>query len=130
MADSPETREVRRPVQVFMDVDRLFTDREPAKGGGGRDFFAGDDTGFRRHKRAIRQKLSDVAASMHRKHEATDFVHVRMKEKALAKSHRPIGALFTAQNGFALVGGDSIGDMVFQATPEAMTKLDQQVEAR
>src|SRR5688572_25234054 len=97
---------IRRPVQVFLDMERLLADRQPVRGVSRTDFFEGDDAGFTRHKRAMRGKIGDVASTLRRRRQAADFVHVRMKEMALAKSHRPIGALFTPDNGFSLVGGD------------------------
>ena len=53
-----------------------------------------------------------------------------MREDALAKSYRPIGNLFAARNNFALVGGGDIGEMFFQATPEALYALDSLVSQR
>jgi hypothetical protein len=48
---------------------------------------------------------------------------VQMSEEGLAKSYRPLEALFTAPHRFALVGGAAAGQMFFQATPDGLEQL-------
>lgn len=63
-------------------------------------------------------------------HSALGFVLVQMREDALAKSYRPTERLFCERNRFALVGGRGIGEMFFQATPDALDALDKLVAER
>ena len=53
-----------------------------------------------------------------------------MREEGLGKSYRPLGALFTRRNSFALVGGADIGEMYFQSTPDALDRLSELIEDR
>ena len=120
-----------RPIQVFMGT-RQFIDRKEPKpfGGGATDFFAGDDAGFARHKERLRGRMKAVAAGLRRTGQPMGFVKVVQREQALAKSHRPLGSLFSRGHRFALVGADAVGEMLFQATPDALDQLDRIVEQR
>jgi Subtilase family len=119
-----------RPIQVFLDTRRLI--QTPAMGtrGPNKDFFAGDNVGFERHKRRIRKKIADVQTNLAAQGDPAGFVLVLMSEEGLGKSYRPLRALFTPRNSFALVGGGDIGEMYFQATPEALDRLGALIEAR
>lgn len=126
MAEEPLTR----PIQVFLDTRRLI--QTPAAGtrGPNKDFFADDNVGFERHKRRIRKKIADVRANLAAQGDPAGFVLVQMSEEGLGKSYRPLRALFTPRNSFALVGGGDIGEMYFQATPQALDRLGALIEAR
>ena len=113
-----------RPVQVFMNTD-AFIGFPPQRGGGGsqRDFFVGDDEGFVRHKQIMKESVAGVSDAIRRRRERVNFVHVQMREDALAKSHRPVDRLFTPQGGFGLVAGGRAGELVFQCTPQGLDGL-------
>ncbi|MBX9846208.1 MAG: S8 family peptidase [Xanthobacteraceae bacterium] len=119
-----------RPVQVFLDTRRFIRLEEPRGGGGAKDFFAGNDRGFKEHKKRIRSRLQAVSVAIKSQREAAGFMRVQMREDALAKSYRPLHALFTESHGFALVGSGRVGEMIFQATPRALDRLDKLVEER
>lgn len=118
------------PIQVFLNTRQFIQVQKKTAGGGNRDFFAGDDRAFARHKERMRQKVKDAASSLRREGQAAGFVVVQMREEALAKSYRPIGALFSQGHKFGLVGGGRIGEMYFQCTPEALDRLDTIIEQR
>lgn len=59
-----------------------------------------------------------------------DFLRVQMRGEALGKSYRPIVSLFTELHGFALVGADRVGEMIFQVTPEALRALATLIEIK
>jgi hypothetical protein len=119
-----EKPQPQRPVQVFMNT-QAFIDFPPLRSGGGsqRDFFAEDDAGFIRHKEAMKEQVAGVSDAVRRRGEKVSFVHVFMREDALAKSHRPVDRLFTSQNGFGLVAGGRAGELVFQCTPQGLDRL-------
>ena len=125
-----EQHTVSRPIQVFLNTGQFISLREIRQRGGNREFFAGDNPGFSRHKSAMRQKIQDTSATLHRNRQAAGFVIVQMRDEALAKSYRPLNALFSPANRFRLVGGGSIGEMFFQCTPDALDRLDYRIEAR
>ena len=119
-----------RPIQVFLDTGQFISLRESRPGGGNRDFFNGDNPGFSRHKSTMRQRIRDASATLRRDDRAAGFVIVQMRETALAKSYRPLNALFSRRNSFRLVGGGRIGQIFFQCTPDALDSLDHRIETR
>ena len=119
-----------RPIQVFLNTGQFISLRENRQRGGNRDFFEGDNLGFSRHKSRMRQKLQDAAATLRRDSQSAAFVIVQMREEALAKSYRPLNALFSPTNSFRLVGGGGIGEIFLQCTPAALDRLDSRIEAR
>ena len=125
-----EQDNVSRPIQVFLDTGQFISLRESRPGGGNRDFFVGDNPGFSRHKSAMRQRIRDASATLRRDGQAAGFVIVQMREAALAKSYRPLNALFSRANSFRLVGGGGIGENFFQCTPSALDRLDHRIETR
>ena len=119
-----------RPIQVFLDTGQFISLRESRQRGGNRDFFDGDNSGFSRHKSAMRQRIQDASLSLRRDGQAAGFAIVQMREEALAKSYRPLNALFSRANSFRLVGGGGIGEIFFQCTPDALDRLDHRIESR
>lgn len=124
-------RQDTRPIQVFLDT-RRFIEIEEAQpfGGGAKDFFAGNDRGFATHKARINGRVTSVADAMRRSGQPAGFIKVKQREAALAKSHRPLGSLFTEANQFSLVGGEGVGEMLFQATPQALDRLAKIIDTK
>lgn len=120
-----------RPVQVFLDTKK-FISIPPSvnRPRGHKDFYAGNDRGFAVQKGRIRKRLIDIAQAMQSRNEPAGFIRVQMKDDALAKSYRPLNALFTEQNRFAFVGTERVGEILFQATPKALERLEAIVEAK
>lgn len=113
-----------RPIQVFLDAKRFIELPEPQPfRGGAKDFFAGNNRAFVEHKKTITTRVTGAATSMKRAHQPAGFIKVRQREEALAKSHRPLGSLFTTSHAFALVGASEVGELLFQATPDALDRL-------
>ena len=113
-----------RPIQVFLDTKRFIELEVPQPfGGGAKDFFKDNDKGFAEHKIRLLAKLTSISDALKRKKKPAGFIKVRQREQALAKSHRPLGQLFTAAHRFALVGADSVGELVFQTTPDSLSRL-------
>ncbi len=119
-----------RPIQVFLDTQRLIQVQPTGTFGPSHDFFAGDNYGFQRHKARIREQLQSASQGLRAASDPAGFVMVQMREEGLAKSYRPLGRLFTAPHRFALVGGAAIGQMYFQATPDALEQLQTMIELR
>lgn len=118
------------PVQVFLNTDQFFTSSPPRQRGGNRDFFAGENDAFEIHKTTMRRKIQSASQRLRRREQHAGYVIVQMRSEALAKSYRPINALFSRANSFPLVGGGKIGENFFQCTPIALDHLDKQIEAR
>lgn len=120
MADNDR---ILRPVQVVMQGEGFHKKPERRGGGNQKDFFAGDDTGFARHKAVIRKNLSDFANTLTEHSEPVGFVHVKLRESGLAKTHRPLDALFVPKNHLSLIGGDEDGDLIVHGSPRAFQEL-------
>lgn len=117
-----------RPIQVFLNTREFINPRESRRGGGNHDFFAGDNSGFSRHKSQMRQKIQGVASELRSANHSAAFLIVQMREEALAKSYRPLNALFSSTHSFGLVGGGRIGEMFMQCTPRALDELDKRID--
>lgn len=126
----PDPRLDLRPIQVFLDTRRFIDLKEPQPFGGSKDFFLNNDLAFREHKAKLRGQIDGVAQSLRRRNLPAGFVKVRQRKEALAKSYRPLDHLFSRGNRFALVGADGVGELLFQATPSALERLNYIVEVR
>jgi hypothetical protein len=119
-----------RPIQVFLDTKQLIQIQRTGTRGPNRDFFEDNDAGFRRHKERILKSLNQARTALQERDDPAGFILVQMRQEGLGKSYRPLGALFTNSHGFALVGGGAIGQMYFQATPEALDELITLIEKK
>jgi hypothetical protein len=82
MSDQPPDL---RPIQVFLDTRRFIELEEPQPfGGGAKDFFKGNDKGFREHKARLKGRIEGVAESLRRSDQPAGFIKVRQREEALA----------------------------------------------
>ena len=102
-----------RPLQVLLDTEQFITVQDSHRGGGNRDFFNGNNHGFSHHKSAMRKKIRDASEILRRRNQVAGFVIVQMRNDALAKSYRPLNALFSRKQLFGLVGGGQVGEMFF-----------------
>ena len=122
---------VSRPIQVFLDIEQFITVPDSRRGGGGnKDFFKGNNRGFEHHKSEMRKKIQNVTETLRRRDQVAGIVIVQMRNDALAKSYRPLKALFSRSQSFVLVGGGRVGEMFFQCTPTALEQLDRRIEDR
>ncbi|MDL5051789.1 S8 family serine peptidase [Oscillatoria amoena NRMC-F 0135] len=120
----PDPSSDLRPIQVFLDTKRFLETPEPKPFvPGTKDFFKDNNRGFIEHKKRLKDRVEGIATSLRREKQPGGFIKVRQREEALAKSHRPVGALFTQSNHFALVGAEHVGELLFQVTPQALDSL-------
>ena len=125
-----EQDSISRPIQVFLDTKQFITVPESHGRSGNRDFFSENNRGFFNHKSAMRMKIRDASETLRHRNQAAGFVIVQMRNDALAKSYRPLRALFSPNNSFGLVGGGRIGEIFLQCTPDALDQLDYLIEER
>jgi hypothetical protein len=120
-----------RPVQVFLDTQRFIeippTEPRPR---GAKDFFKDNDKAFAEHKKRMTSAMTNAAAALRSTQQPAGFVRVRQRSDALAKSHRPMNALFSESHGFSLVGAETAGELLFQATSNGLDRLARIVEER
>jgi len=120
-----------RPVQVFLDT-RRFIEIPPTvpRPRAAKDFFQGNDAAFVEHKARMTSALGGAATALRTAKQPAGFLRVRQRPDALAKSHRPMNALFSEAQGFSLVGAETAGELLFQATPTGLDRLARIVEER
>lgn len=118
------------PVQIVLNPNNFSQDREKPSGGGpGTDFFLDNDAGFAVHRQNVLKQLIDVRAGLERQASSfgpVGFVKVVLRRKAWAKSHRPLHALF-AERRTPLVGNLDLGELILEATPQALAEIAQEV---
>ena len=105
------------PIQVVLDVRRFQDERVRQPGGSAKDFFVGDDKAFVVHRQRIHSELSSVGSRLVASSAGgIGFIRVRMREEALAKSHRPIDRLFNPLFT-PTVGSGGLGEIIVQVSP-------------
>ena len=78
------------PIEIVLDVRRFQDERIRKGGGGAKEFFEGNDAGFVAHRQKIQKSLTSVGQKLKASSAGSvGFVRVKMREAALAKSHRP-----------------------------------------
>lgn len=124
-----------QPVQIVTNPQRLQQRREKnPPGSAGTDFFEGDNAGFARHRDRLVEQVSSIITALSAPQYAEDydglgFVVVRMRARAIAKSHRPQTRLFRKSN-VPHVATEGIGEPIFACTPATLREvLERLVEA-
>lgn len=127
MADAVD----HRPVQVVLDAERFVEafSRPPGRRKH-RDFFEGNDEGFQVHKSRLIERLVGILKSLEASNSRLGYIRVQVRAEALAKSHRPTTVLFTADRGLPLVASEGNGELIFQATDQAVRRLIADIEAK
>lgn len=117
------------PIQVVLDA-RTYQDARVRQAGGGRtDFFEGDNAGFVKHRNQISSTLRAAASQLDAQEgPCVGFLKVSMRQNALAKSHRPVKALFPSR-ATAVVGIDEVGELLVQVTSGAARRAADEIDA-
>jgi Subtilase family len=103
------------PVQIILNHEDFLRAPEPGQAGPGKDFFAGADTLFARHKQTLLTSLDRISKTIKESSFGpAAYIKVQMRSQALAKSYRPNRWLFTDEQ-FPCVGADGIGTIYFRA---------------
>ncbi|MGL4337965.1 MAG: S8 family serine peptidase [Turicibacter sp.] len=95
---------------------------EPNVGGDNKDFCNGNDDEFAQHKYRLIEKTSQIANVVNGR-EVKNFATmvVKLKDEALAKSHRPTAALFNEK--YPVIGGGKIGELYVQVNSKSLPHL-------
>jgi len=115
------------PIQIVLGPENFKITRESVGGGSSKDFFAGRDYEFCRHRQRLLEQMKAVSAQLEAQTE-TDigYVKVTMRRSAWAKSHRPIKSLFMHKLT-PVVGGMDIGVMVVEANPRTVNTVSKKM---
>lgn len=114
-------------VQIVLNPQNFVTAKPTGGGGGETDFYQGQDEAFSYHKHRILDELDRIQSTLKAsKWGSTDYLRIKLKPDAWAKSHRPTGKLFhpaVCQS----VGADAIGQPIFEVTPSTIAAVIQSV---
>lgn len=112
------------PVQTILNVDRFVRSREITAGGGNKDFFEGHDAAFCSHRNELSKQVSAMRNQLaHDQFGGIAFAKVSLQRSALAKSHRPVQAVFPPTRT-PVVGSAGVGSLIVEVTPEALTEVE------
>jgi hypothetical protein len=114
---------VASPIQVVLNADAYVNDWNRQGFGNSTDFFAGRDGAYVAHKKALLRQVVDArdVLSLPDQH-GFGFLKVSMRTEALAKSHRPLKALFRPDRA-TVVGADAQGELIISTTPAHLDEI-------
>ncbi|HAO9126986.1 TPA: S8 family peptidase [Escherichia coli] len=111
------------PVQVVLQTDQYMKLPEGGGGGGAKDFYEDRDEEFKRHKQQLLKQVESIRTVLSRKSSRqVGYVKVRLQSNALAKSHRPVDALFKPKN-LPFVGSGALGELYFEVTSDTLESV-------
>lgn len=111
------------PVQVVLNVDQYMKQPETGGGGSAKDFFEGRDAEFAKHREKLLRDLEAVREKLPASGASVSFVRVKLQAAALAKTHRPMDAIFKPSE-FPLVGTGGLGELFFEVAPGALSRAE------
>ena len=116
------------PVQVILNDNNFLRAPDPGQGGGEKDFFIDRDKEFESH----RNDLVDALTAIQKRVTAWPYgpaviLRVQVRTEALAKSYRPIFAIFLHPD-CECVGADAIGTLYFLVPLEKIPALVRRIE--
>jgi hypothetical protein len=112
------------PIQVVLNAESFVGDWK-RQGGGGEytDFFKGQDEDFVEHQHQVLAQMIGAKQLLERPdHPGVGFLKVSVRREALAKSHRPVKALFRPDR-VVTYGAAAPGELVFAVTAEALSEI-------
>tara|TARA_Y100001956_G_C4126246_1_gene190239 strand:- start:435 stop:2918 length:2484 start_codon:yes stop_codon:yes gene_type:complete len=110
------------PLQVVLNSSDYIYKPDPNPGGSLEDFYGGRDDEFREHKASLERQIDHIQRHIKTSDKGVGTVKVELNPSALAKSHRPMRALFPAYKS-PHIGGLNIGTLLFQVTPGSLDWL-------
>lgn len=111
------------PVQVVLQTDQYMKLPEGGGGGGAKDFYEDRDEEFKRHKQQLLKQVESIRTVLSKTgNQQVGYVKVRLQSNALAKSHRPVDALFKPKSA-PLVGSGALGELYFEVTSDTLSSV-------
>lgn len=111
------------PVQVVLQTAQYMKLPDGGGGGGVKDFYEERDEEFKRHKQKLLKQVDSIHTILSRTgSRQIGYIKVRLQSNALAKSHRPVDALFK-QKSIPLVGSGALGELYFEVTPDTLAQV-------
>jgi hypothetical protein len=117
------------PIQIVLNSNDFIGDRETNPGGSHKDFYAGHDREFKEHKKKISSQLDTIKKAISgNEFSEVSYAKVILKQSALAKSHRPTGALFKPSIA-PVVGAGDLGELIVEVMPSNLDKIKSKISS-
>ncbi|WP_222537023.1 S8 family peptidase [Pedobacter polysacchareus] len=111
------------PVQIILNSNDFITSLDNNPGGGEKDFFAGNDGEFVKHKAQLQNQLLAIKdIQQEEDFGQISYAKVSLQQSALAKSHRPTGQIFK-RNTAPVIGGGDLGEIYVELTQRSIDSL-------
>ncbi|WP_426261792.1 S8 family peptidase [Sphingomonas sp. DC1100-1] len=116
------------PVQIVLNDESYIRAPDAGRAGPDKDFFAGNDAGFAKHKAAMLGRLDGIDKALAGSpFGPLAYVRVRMRTEAIAKSYRPNRSLFL-RDQFPCVGAGAPGELFFRLPRHHIHRLRNRFE--
>lgn len=121
------------PVQVILNADGYRRDRDTKRpASAGTDFFKGDSGAFATHKDSLHQQLALIGTQLlepnrARAYGSSAFIKVSMRPDALAKSHRPVQAIFRSDKA-PEIGVDGLGELICEINEQSIKWIQSAID--
>lgn len=104
------------PVQIVLNAQNYVQRSVTNPGGANKDFYAGRNDDFVRHREALTTQLNELQQAFSgAQPDEVFYARVDLQAEAWAKSHRPIQKVFPTKSQ-PYVGGAELGSMVVELT--------------
>lgn len=106
-------------IQFVLNPRAFIGDKDLLNGfGPNKDFFVGNDNEFVAHKGNLVHGLESISeASCRNVYSRITYAKVKLRNDAIAKTHRPTKSLFTQNKRSYVVGGAGVGEMLIEMHP-------------
>lgn len=116
------------PVQIVLNDTDFHALPEPGQPPRPKDFFAGADRAFVAHRNSLAADIQKIIERVENSpYGPATYLQVKMRTEALAKSYRPVHALFKPDQ-FRCVGAGAVGTLFFRAPLIYLRGLKRRVE--
>jgi len=111
------------PIQIVLNAQNYVRRSETNPGGAIKDFYAGRNEDFERHRDSLTAQLKELQRAFSGSQSDDAFyARVDLQSDAWAKSHRPIKKVFPSRNEF-YIGGAELGSMIVELTPKDIPRI-------
>lgn len=116
------------PIQVVLNTNDFIVSRDKSGGGFHKDFYAGKDAEFVKHKNTILTQLNIIRKNQkENEYSEVSFAKLTLKPSALAKSHRPTQTIFKGDIT-PIVGAGDLGELFVELQPDSIEKVSAKIK--
>ncbi|WP_372741030.1 S8 family peptidase [Neptunomonas sp.] len=120
---------MHNPIQIVLKPNNLIYSPQRDAGGKNTDFYGEQDEEYKSHKNELIEQIASISASLsNNSYSAIGVAKITLKPGALAKSHRPIRALFKPEIA-PLLGSGGFGELYFQVSKESINFIKEKIDS-